>query len=128
MMAPLTAAISAILFYCILKICLAYLRQPDLPSPRQGPFWRRLFKEPTPDQLVEWALTIPNDGLISFRGALNRKKVLVCSIPGAKVIADAYSGTLIPQPGTIKFLQELLGNGLVSAWGDEHKVRCPNLY
>lgn len=121
-MAPLTVAITAIIFSCILTACISYLRQPDLPCPRQGPFWSRLFKEPTPDQLVEWALTIPNDGLISFRGALNQKKVLVCSIAGAKIVADSYSGTLVPQPGTIKFLQELLGNGLVSAWGDEHKV------
>jgi hypothetical protein len=116
-------ALSLLLF--LAKVFVTHLHRPKLPSPDQGPFWKRLLTEPTSDQLVEWALTIPHNGPIRYRGAMNREKVLVCSVEGAKAVSETHADAFSIDPGLAKALKDVLGDGLVMTEPHEHRVNVP---
>ena len=50
--------------YLTWKIVLAPYFSPftDLPSPEQGPWYKRFLKEPDPGDLERWINEIPNNG------------------------------------------------------------------
>lgn len=67
----LVIAVAALLFVYKLLINPLSRTVRNLPTPDQGPAYRRLFVEPGPDKLEQWAHEIPNEGLIKYRGVLN---------------------------------------------------------
>jgi hypothetical protein len=70
--------ICAVLGYSIWAIVLAPHFSPfrKLPSPEQGPWYKRFPVEPDPGGIERWINEIPNDGLIRYFGAFNRESLL----------------------------------------------------
>jgi cytochrome P450 len=67
--------------------------------------------------------TIPNDGLITFRGLFNQDRLLLTN---AKALADVLvhkSYDFEKPPESRTFLRQFLGNGLIIVEGEEHKFQ-----
>ena len=120
--APVIATVAALVLAAIYRLWLKYTRFSHLPCPDQGPFWRRMLTKPSELQIIDWCLSIPNDGLIMIRGAFNKPIILVCSVDGARKVFETNVSTFSPHPATIKVLESVLGKGLVSVYGEEHRV------
>ena len=74
--------------------------------------------------LLEWMNDIPNDGLILFRGLFHNKANLVLTTPESiqdALITHAYDYQ--KQPRTRRFLERILGEGLIVVEGKEHKAQ-----
>lgn len=115
--------IGAIVLLLVYKFFVKPLSSPlkDLPAPVQGPARKRLFIEPSPDQLAKWAQEIPNDGFIKYHGILNAQKVLVTDHNAVNDILTMRPYSFIKPPAISKIIRSLLGNGLVVVEGDAHK-------
>lgn len=115
--------IAAILLVVVYRTLVKPLSSPlkDLPAPVQGPARKRLFVEPSPDQLAKWAQEIPNEGFIKYHGILNAQKVLVTDPNAVNDILTMRSYSFIKPPAISKIIRSLLGNGLVVVEGDAHK-------
>ena len=94
-----------------------------LPAPDQGPARKRLFIEPGPDQLTEWAQKIPNQGFIRYHGVLNIQKVLVTDPNAIHDILAANPYSYVKPPPITKIIRALIGDGLVVAEGEAHKTQ-----
>lgn len=94
-----------------------------LPAPDQGPARKRLFTEPGPDQLTEWAQNIPNQGFIRYHGVLNIQKVLVTDPNAFHDILAANPYSYIKPPPITKIIRSLVGDGLIVAEGEAHKTQ-----
>ena len=113
---------------CLLlhKIFIAPLLNPlrDLPSPVQASAFKSFLIEPQPEQLEQWACEIPNDGLIRYRGILNKEKLLVTDPQALHQILTVRPYSFCKPPAITKIIRSLLGDGLVVVEGDVHKVSC----
>ena len=94
-----------------------------LPVPDQGPIRKRLFIEPGPDQLTEWAQKIPNQGFIRYHGVLNIQKILVTDPNAIHDILVANPYSYVKPPPITKIIRSLIGDGLVVAEGEAHKTQ-----
>lgn len=94
-----------------------------LPSPDQGPAYKRFFLEPGPDQLAQWAQEISNNGFIRYHGILNIQKVLVTDPAAVQDIFTTKPYSFIKPPPITKIIKSLLGDGLVVVEGDAHKTQ-----
>ncbi|EON96801.1 putative cytochrome p450 97b3 protein [Phaeoacremonium minimum UCRPA7] len=82
---------------------------------------------PTGVPQLKWVSSIPNNGLIRYKGLLNQERVLVTS---AKAISEVLvtKSYDFKKPGQIRFtLGRILGVGILLAEGDEHKLQRRNL-
>lgn len=94
-----------------------------LPSAPQPWIFKRLLVEPGPEQLSRWALDIPNEGLIAYRGVFNIERVLVTNTAG---VHDIFSlrPYEFPKPTFVKTIfRGVIGDGLVVVDGDQHKLQ-----
>ncbi|CAK1354006.1 putative cytochrome P450 6a13 [Cercospora beticola] len=77
---PATVLAVAIIALSLLLIS-SYLTTNDwtqsIPQAPQAPIWRRFFIEPDHDQRKAWADSVPNSGLILYRGMFNKPKILL---------------------------------------------------
>jgi cytochrome P450 len=94
-----------------------------LPAPDQGPARKRLFVEPNPDQLTEWAHNIPNKGFIKYHGVLNIQKVLVTDPNAFHDILTTNPYSYVKPPPIRKIIRSLVGDGLITAEGEAHKTQ-----
>lgn len=117
------AGVGCLLLY---KVFVAPLFNPlkGLPSPVQDPVCKRFLVEPLPEQLEQWAREIPNDGLIRYKGILNKEKLLVTDPQALHQILAIQPYSFRKPPAITKIIRSLLGDGLVVVEGDVHKVRC----
>jgi cytochrome P450 len=79
--------------------------------------------EPGPEQLSRWALDIPNEGLIAYRGIFNIQRVLVTNTTG---VHDIFSlrPYEFPKPTFVKTIfRGVIGDGLVVVDGEQHKLQ-----
>ncbi|KAK1249104.1 hypothetical protein MKX07_002620 [Trichoderma sp. CBMAI-0711] len=75
----------------------------------------------------EWALTIPNDGLIRYYWFFNRERVLVTSPKALGEVLTTNSYAFQKPENVRTFLGRILGYGVLVAEGDEHKRQRRNL-
>jgi len=93
-----------------------------LPSPDQGPIWKRLFTEPDTFDFLRWADQVPNDGLIRYFGILNDERLQVTSTQGLVQLLqkDTYLYRKASAQGQL--VRFLAGDNVVVAEGNKHKV------
>jgi cytochrome P450 len=115
----LAALLTSTFIYTLVGTLTSPLRR--LPSAPQPQIFKRLLLEPSPEQLSRWALDIPNNGLISYRGIFNTKRVLVTTTKGVQEIFNLRPYEF-PKPSFVKtLLRGVIGEGLVVADGEQHK-------
>lgn len=115
------AALSLVLLYrLLLKPLFNPLRH--LPSPDQGPLYRRFLTEPQSHDCEKWMQSIPNSGLIRYHGILGSERVLVTGPQGIKDILQLETYKFEKPRAVRAVLQGILGDGLVTAEGQNHKV------
>ncbi|EPS41100.1 hypothetical protein H072_5009 [Dactylellina haptotyla CBS 200.50] len=96
-----------------------------LPGPKAPSFWNghgaRIIKERTGEPQQMWAKEIKNDGLLVYKGILNRERIFPTNPKLLAEILTTKSYTFT-KPRLFQFsLARLLGNGILMAEGDEHK-------
>lgn len=114
----------------VTSITIPYLTSPlrHLPQPTgekllSGHFFEQ-YAKPAGSTFRRWVDTVPNSGLIHFRGLLQGFPRLLLTTPEALqevLIAHAYDYQK-PKPGRI-FLSRTIGQGLIVVEGHEHKVQ-----
>lgn len=82
----------------------------------------RIIRQPTGEPLKEWASTIPNDGLIHYRGLFNNPRVM-CTNPKSLAEVLTQKPYDFVKPALVRAeLGRILGEGVLLAEGDEHKA------
>ncbi|KAF3903186.1 hypothetical protein ABW20_dc0100382 [Dactylellina cionopaga] len=96
-----------------------------LPEPKAPSFWNghgaEIVKARTGDPQKVWNKKLENDGLILYKGVMNRERLMPTSPKVLAEVLTSKSYTFV-KPRLFQFsLARLLGNGLLMAEGDEHK-------
>ncbi|EGX43852.1 hypothetical protein TWF173_001936 [Orbilia oligospora] len=95
-----------------------------IPGPKEPSFWNGHGKQIVATQTGEphklWIKAMPKEGLIYYKGLLNRERVLPTT---PKVLAEVLNSQsyIFVKPQFFRFSLRLLGNGILMAEGDEHK-------
>ena len=76
---------------------------------------------------LTWVKTIPNDGVIRFRGIFNRDRLLLTSEESLRAVLGEHSYDYVKPAPIRNFLTQILGNGLILSEGDEHKFQRKHL-
>jgi hypothetical protein len=79
--------------------------------------------QPTGEPSRKWMEEIPNNGLIRHYLMLNVERILVISPKGLSELLTQKAYDFEKPSDTAYFLTLLLGDGLLTAEGDKHKVR-----
>jgi hypothetical protein len=127
---PLAAACLLLLpgivisFVITWKIIIAprYSSCRDLPSPNQGPWYRRFFIEPNPGDFEKWTNEIPNNGLIRYFGAFNRETLLVTRPSVVKELLHINSNKLRRIQAVKNIIEQVTGYGILVTDGEDHRV------
>lgn len=72
---------------------------------------------------VDWLRTIPNEGLIHFREALNFSFVIATNHRALVDVLHTNSYDFVKPPGACEFLARGLGYGLILSEGDTHRAQ-----
>ncbi|WPH01325.1 Cytochrome P450 monooxygenase [Acrodontium crateriforme] len=80
-----------------------------------------MFSRPAGKEFSRWMATIPNDGLIYFRGFFNTDRLLITDIKAIGEILVTKSYDFEKPPPIRNFLRRLLGDGLIIVEGDQHR-------
>jgi cytochrome P450 len=72
---------------------------------------------------VDWLRTIPNEGLIHFREALNYSFLLATNHRALMDVLHTNSYDFVKPPGGREFLARGLGYGLILSEGDAHRAQ-----
>ncbi|KAL1636229.1 hypothetical protein SLS56_001208 [Neofusicoccum ribis] len=97
---------------------------PKYPIISNGPV---VMSKPPGNEFLNWVKTIPNDGLIRFRGFFNVDRLIPTE---PKTIADVlvHKTYDFEKPTKLRnFLRRILGDGLIIVEGDEHKFQRKNI-
>ncbi|CAK1359025.1 unnamed protein product [Cercospora beticola] len=127
--ALIIATILLALLYFSSHILTAENWAHNVPQAPQEPLYSRLLQEPSHDALRKWAETIPNSGLLLYRGLYKKPKILLTNTAAAQEVhqkrnQENGSGYKYEKESVVrKSLASLLGEGLVTAAGEEHKVQ-----
>lgn len=123
------AVTSLALLYLSPHILTANSWTYNIPHTPQEPLYLRLLEEPSHDRLRNWAEIIPNSGLLLYRGLFNKPKILLTNTAAAQEVhqkrnlEDGSSYRYEKESVMRKSLASLLGEGLVTAVGEEHKLQ-----
>lgn len=79
------------------------------------------MRHPRGQETVNWLRTIPNEGLIHFREALNYSFVVPTNQRALMDVLSTNSYDFVKPPGGREFLARGLGYGLILSEGDAHK-------
>lgn len=97
---------------------------PKYPIISNGPV---VMSKPPGNEFLQWVKTIPNDGLIRFRGFFNVDRLILTE---PKTISDVlvHKTYDFEKPTRLRnFLRRILGDGLIIVEGDEHKFQRKNI-
>jgi len=102
-----------------------------LPEPAGGSWWNGHFgtiiKEPSGAPQRRWSSELQHDGVIRYLGPFNQERLLVVGPKALSEILVTKSYQFIKPTSVRAFLVRLLGNGVLVAEGDAHKVQRKNL-
>lgn len=79
------------------------------------------MRHPRGQETVNWLRTIPNEGLIHFREALNSSFVIATNHRALMDVLHTNSYDFVKPPGGREFLARGLGYGLILSEGDAHR-------
>lgn len=90
----------------------------------QGPLIgaKVFMRQPRGSIMVDWLRTIPNEGLIHFREALNYSFVVATNHRALMDVLHTNSYDFVKPPGGREFLARGLGYGLILSEGDAHRA------
>ncbi|KAF9635423.1 putative cytochrome p450 protein [Lasiodiplodia theobromae] len=97
---------------------------PKYPIIANGPV---VMSKPPGNEFLKWIKTIPNDGLIRFRGFFNVDRIIPTE---PRTIADVlvHKSYDFEKPTRLRgFLRRILGDGLIIVEGDEHRFQRKNI-
>ncbi|OJD40427.1 cytochrome p450 [Diplodia corticola] len=97
---------------------------PKYPIIANGPV---VMARPPGGEFLNWVKTIPNDGLIRFRGFFNVDRIIPTH---PRTIADVlvHNSYDFEKPARLRsFLRRILGDGLIMVEGDEHRFQRKNI-
>jgi cytochrome P450 len=77
--------------------------------------------------MLKWHETIPNGGLILFRGAFNDDRLSITTPEALKAILSDHSYDYEKPKLVREFLSQILGHGLLMVEGNEHKFQRKHL-
>ncbi|KAJ4424852.1 hypothetical protein N0V82_000571 [Gnomoniopsis sp. IMI 355080] len=102
-----------------------------LPEPKSQSWfngnWNKIRAEPSGAPMLEWATTIPNEGVIRYLALLNSERLLLTS-PKALAEVLVTKNYDFQKPAMMRYgLGRLLGIGVLLAEGEEHKFQRKNL-
>lgn len=80
------------------------------------------MRQPRGRIIVDWLRTIPNEGLIHFREALNYSFVVATNHRALMDVLHTNSYDFVKPPGGREFLARGLGYGLILSEGDAHRA------
>jgi len=95
-------------------------------APREGG-WRSFFRPRDSKQMLRWMETIPNDGLIRYLDVFNMEVVAVTTPRGAAEFLQVKADQYVKNPKVKRILENILGNGLVTSEGMDHKYQRKHL-
>ncbi|EKG13519.1 Cytochrome P450 [Macrophomina phaseolina MS6] len=98
--------------------------KPKYPIVSNGPV---VMSKPPGNEFLKWAKTIPNDGIIRFRGFFNVDRLLLTE---PRTLADVlvHKTYDFEKPTKLRaFLRRILGDGLIIVEGDEHRFQRKNI-
>ena len=81
-----------------------------------------VYREPG-KTFLDWVKTIPNDGVIRFRGIFNRDRLLLTSEESLRAVLGEHSYDYVKPAPIRNFLSQILGKGLILSEGEEHKFQ-----
>jgi cytochrome P450 len=85
------------------------------------------FSKPPGEEMRKWVNSVPNDGLIRFRGYFNHEHIIPTSPETLKSVLSDHSYDFEKPRGVRKFLTMILGAGLILVEGNVHKFQRKNL-
>ena len=80
------------------------------------------MKEPSGVPMQRWINEVPNDGLIHYLNFGNESRLMPTSPKALAEVLSQKSYDFIKPPRMRKNIARLLGDGILLAEGDEHKV------
>ncbi|KAI3332199.1 cytochrome P450 [Xylariaceae sp. AK1471] len=103
----------------------------SLPEPSGGSWFnghfKRILAEPSGIPMRDWVTTVPNDGIIKYRGMGNAERVLVTS-PKALSEVLVTKNYHFQKPRALRYnIGRILGVGVLLAEGDQHRLQRKNL-
>lgn len=102
-----------------------------LPEPSGNSFWNGQFKKISAEAggapMVEWIHTVPNDGLIRYKGLFNRERLLPVSPKALAEVLVTKNYDFAKPEQMRSTIGRILGIGILLAEGDEHKAQRRNL-
>ncbi|KAI9890484.1 MAG: hypothetical protein M1814_003968 [Vezdaea aestivalis] len=87
----------------------------------------RILRDRPGAPMQEWINTIPNDGLIYYRGLFNSDRIMPTSPQALSEILNQKSYDFVKPAQVREGIGRLLGHGLLLVEGDEHKFQRKNL-
>lgn len=81
------------------------------------------FMKPPGEKLKQWMNTIPNDGLIYFRGFFNMPTIVPTSHEALKAVLSDHTYDYEKPQRFINILRRILGDGLILVEGNIHKFQ-----
>ncbi|MCJ1309698.1 hypothetical protein MMC25_003358 [Agyrium rufum] len=87
----------------------------------------RILKEPTGTPQLEWINNLPNEGMIRYMSLLNAERIMLTSPKALSEVIVTRSYEFIKPPALGRFIGRILGIGIITAEGDEHKKQRKNL-
>jgi hypothetical protein len=85
-----------------------------------------IFAQPPGVPMLDWINSIPNDGLIYYRGMFNADRLIPTNAKTLSEILTLKSYDFVKPSRVRAAIGRVLGFGLVLAEGEEHKVWIPS--
>lgn len=85
------------------------------------------FERPAGTSFLKWMKTVPNDGLIYFRGFFHLDRLLITDLKVLSEILVTRSYDFEKPAQLRNFLRFILGDGLIIVEGDVHKFQRKNI-
>ena len=84
-----------------------------VPTARQVPLYKRLLKEPSVWQLMEYMKT-PNDGIVRYHGILNAERLLLASPSAVREVFSTHAWHYTKQASQKATMEHVLGRAYTS--------------
>ncbi|KAM0796362.1 cytochrome P450 [Usnea florida] len=88
---------------------------------------QKFFKEPRAPEVLEYTTNTPNEGLLRYTGMLGADRILVTSDVGLHEVLHEKSYLLDKWDVSKRIVGPLLGDGILVAEGDRHKIQKKKL-
>ncbi|KAB8337073.1 hypothetical protein FH972_021377 [Carpinus fangiana] len=125
----INVALLATYRWLIYPFFLSPLRK--LPGPKGGNLFlghgMLQFSKPPGDHLRKWVNSIPNDGLLRFRGFFNQDILIPTTHETLKQVLSDHTYDYVKPSQFVTLLRRILGDGLILVEGNVHKFQRKHL-